>query len=98
MITPFRKIYTALKDLVTVQSNIENTLNSLNTTLLDGVTINVPFAGITEQNVNHKLGRNINGWIVVDKDANTDVWVTFYNDRYLTVHVEADTNIKLYIF
>lgn len=98
MITPFRKIYTSNKDLSTIQANIDNTLNSFNKGFLDGDTITIDFSGVSVLNVNHKLGRKINGWVVVDKNAKTDVWVTASDERSITVNVDNDVALKIFIF
>jgi len=99
MLTPFRKIFTNLKDLTAIQANVANTLASFNTLLLDGSTLTVEFTGgVTSLVVNHKLNRKLTGWIVTDKNANSNNWVTESDDKSMTIHSTADVILKLYIF
>ena len=98
MLTPFRKIYTLDKDLTTVQTVIENTLQSFEKMLLDGILIEVDFTGIVVQDVQHKLGRKPKGWIIVDKNAKTDVWASFSDNKTITLHVDNNVVLKLYVF
>ena len=98
MLTPFRKIFTKDKDLTTVQSMIDNVLKSYEKVLLDGIVITATFSGVTTLEVEHKLGRLPQGWLVIDKSAKTDVWATNTDSRLLTLNVDNDVILKLYVF
>lgn len=99
MINPFRKIFTPDRVINQIQDNINNTLNSfIKNELLDGIMVEASFSGVTTLAVDHKLGRQPIGWIVVGKTAKTDVWVTSITAKTLTVNVETDVNLDLFIF
>jgi hypothetical protein len=56
--------------------------------LINGVTV-----------VNHRLGRKLQGWFIVDVDAGVDIYRSApLNDRTLTLTSGADCTVSLWVF
>lgn len=47
---------------------------------------------------NHNLQSTPSGWIILDKNANVDVWRTAWNDKTITLDATGSATIKLWIF
>jgi hypothetical protein len=53
----------------------------------------------TPKPINHLLQRLPQGWFLVDKDSNANIWRTLpFTDTTITLESSADSNITLYIF
>ena len=53
----------------------------------------------TATSVEHKLDAVPNGFLVIGKDANADVWESAVSDkRFLYLISDTTVNVKLYIF
>lgn len=49
--------------------------------------------------VDHKLGKVLQGWIVIDKDANANIYRSAaLNNLTLTLTSDAATNVSLWVF
>lgn len=60
---------------------------------------NVFIPGSTSTAINHKLGRQMQGWAVVDQNANSVIWrVAPLNDKTITLRTSADVTISLAVF
>lgn len=62
-------------DLSTVQRNLVRTLNPIfNTPTLGGNLLTEQSLAIGANNINHGLGRNLNGWQIVRQRAQANIW------------------------
>jgi hypothetical protein len=53
----------------------------------------------TPQTINHKLGRQMQGWEVADKNANAIVWRTQpFNASTITLESNANVTINIRVF
>jgi hypothetical protein len=68
---------------------------TLNGTLLTNVVLTT---GVT--NVNHRLGRPPQGWIVVRKNSNADIWEPTQNfpKSFIELQASAPVTISLWVF
>lgn len=82
----------------TVQQNTDNALNALKSvTILNGVQYD-DLAVNTTLIFNHKLGRKPNGYLVVRKSANTNIWNTTLTADSITLNSSAAVTISIYIY
>lgn len=104
-IVPFKKIQTD-RVLGQVQSNIEASLTPIQKSLIiDGIFLPGIVLKSSDSNgtqINHLLGRNPNGYIVVNKNANSDVWQSdvqnTLSDKIIYLKCSADVTVSLWIF
>lgn len=95
----FRKQLTGDANLDKVQNNVEifaqqfyrNSL--IDGLLIEGVTVTTGTASVA-----HKLGRTPVGFIVVDKNANADIWTVSKNNTFLTLDASATVTVSLWVF
>jgi hypothetical protein len=82
-----------------LQSNIEELVGQIQSSiffdgrLLTGVTINT-----SDTVINHLLGREPRGFIVVKLLNNSVIWQTSSSKRTLTLRASAQTTIDLWVF
>jgi hypothetical protein len=104
MIEPFRRIRTANDELRQLQDATAVVFASLaGRSLIDGVLIkDLAFTASVEKTVNHFLGREIEGWLVVKKNATADIWDGQATNptptRTLRLTASADVTISLWVF
>jgi hypothetical protein len=46
----------------------------------------------------HNLGRQPNGWIILGKDANVDIWETGKSPTILSLDADGTTNFSIWVF
>lgn len=112
MIPPFRRISTDTPDLDRVQDSVSQTLDAvaaepiLNNTLVSTMasgqrTVQLQI-GTTFQNVAHGLGRAPLGWIVVRRDADTNIWEDPAGNTnaklFLRLSASVAVNVTLLVF
>jgi hypothetical protein len=92
--TPFK----SQTDIERLVQNLNNIFNEIQVDFLYGTYIEAEIAtGGTK--LAHKLGKEPQGWIVVDKDANASVWRFEASDaNYINLKSSATVNVKLYIW
>jgi hypothetical protein len=94
--TPFKQS----KNITDLTRNLDNIFKEILSPLLYGSLIK----GIKLKNgenikVEHKLGRPINGFIVVGKDADANVWEhSKSNQIHLNLTANSDVNIDIWVF
>jgi hypothetical protein len=99
-----KKIFTNNFELQQIQDNVLESFKDLGVNyILNGELVqDVSLVSGTDQAVSHKLSRKPNGFIVVDKNANADVWqsttVNNIKDRVLLLRASATVKISLWIF
>jgi hypothetical protein len=98
----FRTLNTDSRDLNLVQDNINNVLVPLlKDPYLDGINIiNIDLIAGQDNLINHKLGRDLQGWIVVDKDQFTDIKrvANTTSSLILTLRTEFNCRVSLRVF
>lgn len=84
-----------------MQDNIERAFRQVVTKeILDGRLIQDVVITTASVAVSHGLGRTLVGWVVVDKNANADVWRvgTANADTLLTLDASATVTVDLWVF
>lgn len=99
-----KTINTTDKELSRVQDNVEAVLNVVtDKAILDGNRItNVSLTTGTTNEINHGLGRELIGWIILRKRSQADVW-DLQDDsqnkkKTLSLACSADVKIDLWVF
>ncbi len=46
----------------------------------------------------HNLGRQPQGWIILGKDANVDIWETSKSSTILSLDADGTTNFSIWVF
>lgn len=99
---PFRKQGGGDEDNFRAQSNVENALNGLRSSLiLDGTLIEDVAVGTTETLIAHKLQRPIRGYIIVKNNTLTAVAATsgtFNKNLFLGLIASSACTVSLWIF
>ena len=101
-LTKFKQIKSDDYELMRVQDNVNTALipvltnQILNGQVLKSVVLTTGSSNI----VNHKLGRDLVGYIVIKKNANADVWDSTSVTPTLTLVLETSANctVDLYVF
>ena len=69
--------------------------------IADNVIVENVIVGTSPVNIAHRLGRTPIGWVVVDKNANSDVWSPSSSPQpssLLTLQASTPVTIKLLVF
>lgn len=103
MIPDLKKIKTQIFELQQFQDSVAEVLGPIRAAeVVDGVLISgVVIPTGTPKSVAHKLGRPPQGWIVVSKNAASDVWedITYsFRSKFLRLSSSADVTINLWVF
>lgn len=100
-ISGFKKSTTENPDVNKVQVNIAEFVTPLiSNEMLDGRLIEDVALSTSETLVEHKLGRAYKGWIIVNKNAAQDVYVssTTLTKRYLALTAGGTVTVSLWVF
>lgn len=93
--TPFKKN----EDTTELVKNLDEIFREIQKDSLYGVTLKDVAIGTSETVIAHKLGRNPQGWIIVEKNANSDVWSSSTKDgRFLYLMATAAVTVTLYVW
>lgn len=89
--------------LTQVQDNISLSLLQIqNSEFQNGVFVEVSLLSASDNVVNHGLGRVVQGWTVIRKDARADVWdssaTNNFPDKQIILSASANVKVKLYLF
>ncbi len=96
---PFLKIFTINKELTQIQANVDNALTPLLRKILNDSNNVVETQLFTGTNViNHKLSRGLQGWLIIDKDTNANIWKTSSTETTATLETDANVNVKILFF
>jgi hypothetical protein len=95
----FRKIITEDRELNQLQTNVDEAIAPfIRSPILDGRLIeNVALINGTTA-VEHKLGRQILGYIIVAQDASASIYNSALSDKFVTLVSNANVNVKLWVF
>ena len=104
MLKRFKKFRSIEADINGIQENVEEVLQPvLESQVIDGVLLKgISLTTGVDNVVSHKLGRKPQGWILVRKRAESDVWdlqdVNKTPSRTLVLRCAADVTVDLWIF
>lgn len=109
MVTNLKKIILNPKDtllgfhLIQLQENVGLAiLDLIKSQFLSGVFVEKTLASGTDNIINHGLGVKVQGWTIVGKNANADIWesssTNSFPDKQLLLRASATVTAKLYIF
>lgn len=89
-------------ELTSIQRNMKEFTKQLEVNpLLGGILLENITLTTGNNTVNHKLGRNIRGWIVVDKSAASDIYKVGTQpapSRNIVLNSSAPVTVSLYVF
>lgn len=101
----FKKLRTDDRVLDSVQDHVETSISPLlkKDFLYGNIIEDINLVSTGETIVNHGLGKNWTGFIVIKKSANSVVWNkgiidTTFPDRNIILNCSADVTVSLYIF
>ena len=93
------KIFTSNKELQRLQDNVSNAISELlRVPLLDGLVLTQTFTAPTDTVIEHKLQREPLGWIVIGKNATSDVWEVSKDQRFITLRTNQNVTVTFWIF
>jgi hypothetical protein len=100
MIPPFRKVQVKEIDVQRLQDAIANVFNTiLKKQIIDGQLINnILITGGSPLSVNHGLGTLPRGFIVVNKNAQSDVWQTISTTPNSTMILNANNTVTISVW
>lgn len=83
-----------------LQENIEQAINPVLTKeIINGILIkDIVLTTGSVDKVNHKLGRNPIGYIVVKRNANSVIWESAMDSRTISLNCSANVTVTLWIF
>ena len=88
-------------DLSRVQDSIRQSLDDLiSKQLIDGILLeNVSLTSGQDNIINHKLSRKLRMWLVVRKNANSDVWEvsSVVSTKQISLRCSANVTISLWV-
>lgn len=96
-----KKFYSTNSDIVNIQENVGNAVDPLiKNQFLNGQLINDIALVIGDNDISHKLGRKIQGWVIVDIDAVSNIYRKTSTTPTLTIKLNSSANctVSLYIF
>ena len=98
----FKKVYTNNYEVQKIQANVEDTFNELTQSEFIRGNFVTAAIGTGDTVINHLLGRNYEGWTIVDLDANAVIYRSNTQnnnlDRQIILKASAPVNAKIYIF
>lgn len=100
-IKDFKKVAGATGDVAALQQRLyEFFTQFLNNPLLNGVLLTGVELSSTATQVPHTLGREPQGWIIVNKTANANVWQssTDLSKSFLTLTASGAVKVDLWVF
>lgn len=103
MIPRFRRINVKDNDLRLVQDSSEVVLTALiSKSILDGLIIKDVSLLTTTTSVDHKLGRELIGWIVISNSSDSRVWDEQASNQQKTktllLKASSATTVSLWVF
>lgn len=99
MIQFLRKLKFQDREVTALQDNLVLVVNQISKkTLIDGVHIK-DVALVTGSNrINQTLGRQPEGWVVVDRDGTATVYRTAWDANTITLVSSGTTTISIWVF
>lgn len=100
MLKSLKKIGFKNEETNLLQDNVSQFINQINPVINSGVLISGITVSTTPKRVEHKLGRSLQGFIVVDNTSDCRVWRTPSSDSdlFITVTASASSKISIWVF
>lgn len=76
---------------------IKDWTNQIQALFLSGNSFDVQI-NTTDTIINHGLGIVPNGWIILDKQGNSNVWRVSWTDKQIILRASAQVTIKLWVY
>ena len=93
--TPFKK---DIAPEVMVK-NLDEIFREIQTDFHYGLTVKDVALGATEVSIPHRLGEIPNGWLIIDKNANVDIWSSTAKDgRFLYLTASGNVTVTIFIW
>lgn len=103
-LVPFSSVLLKDEDAATLQDNVGLSLNPILTKeILDGRLISdIPLVNGITNHISHGLSRAVNGYIVVKKNANSNIWdlesANNMKESFLDLTCSAVCTVTLWVF
>lgn len=98
----FRRVRTEDGDIKQLQDAVANTLQTITQReILDGVLLtDIYVATGAARDIEHKLGRKPRGYVVVKRDAESEIWDSESDlpNSFLSLNSSANVTISLWVF
>jgi hypothetical protein len=98
MPTPFLTVASQDEELNRVQSNLRAALDPVSRDLLLNRLQLTADITTSDTTIQHSLGRVPAGWIVIDKNANADIWRVSLTNTTIVLRASASVKAKIFIF
>ncbi len=94
----FQKFHQGSQELQRLQKNVEDAFGPIvKNVLLNGRLLEATLASGSNK-IEHKLGRKINGYIIVKRNANVSVYNTSDDELYLTLNSSGAASVSIWVF
>lgn len=99
-IKEFKRVAGATEEVAALQVRLnEFFAQFINNPLLDGLLIkDVVLTASAPKLVQHKLGRELQGWIIVNQNANAVIWQSDSSKSSIELTTSADVTVSLWVF
>lgn len=97
----FNKIHTESREINQIQQNIKDAVDSIvKNPLLDGVLVHgINLTASQNNEIAHTLSRNVIGWIVVDQNAQAQIWRgQASSSRFVNLLTSNNVTVSVYFF
>lgn len=98
----FKKIDFKDKDSSRLQENIQSYLSQFNDVTLDGVVLTNVTVGTAITNIPHTLGREFQGWHLLDIQGDARVWrdtgSNSDSNKFLPLKASASVVVSLWVY
>lgn len=95
----FKQVNTNDRVLQRIQDNVDDAIRSVITSpILDGRLIVGMALNVGDNGLEHKLNRVPRGYIIVDKNANSNIYTTSKDDKFLTLNVGVAITASIWVF
>lgn len=89
--------------LTQMQDNIDLAITQIsNSSFQNGTIVQLSLLSGQDNIVNHGLDREVQGWTVIDKDQDSNVWksstVNKIKNKQIILRVSANVSVKIYFF
>lgn len=86
-----------------IQDNLDLAISAIqNSSFQNGVIIQVNLLAAGDNAINHGLDRKVQGWTVIGKNAQSDVWesstVNNFPTKQIILRASANVRVKIYLF
>ena len=93
--TPFKKN----TEPIELVRNLDEIFREIQSDFLYGVTLKDVTLSTSEASIAHKLGKQAQGWIIVDKNANENIWSSSTKDgKFLYLSASGAVTVTIYVW